>query len=160
MCRLTCCTILVIFFTLGCSGCAVSKKAEKKPALAEIVENPIPPEKAEGLLGEVGENWLYGVGLGDTAITVGTICAFPPYALWVVGNAALSVSGYEPLRFSDALPEKERDTWKEAYASVASGPGRLSAAIAGREFRSEGVAKDRLEKYLKEPAVESSGGVR
>jgi len=100
------------------------------------------------MLGEVGENWLYGQGVGETAATAGAIAVFPPYALWVLGNAALSVGGYRPLEFSDVLPEAEKQAWSDTYDSITSSPGRATAAVAGTEFRSKGVAKEKLKPYL------------
>ncbi len=115
----------------------------------EVTQKPLTPEQSGELLGEVGNNWLYGQGVGETALMVGTSIVFPPYALWVLGNAALDVSGYEPLRVSDALPEQEGKAWKDTYDAVTSSPGRLSASLAGEEFRSQEVAKERIERVLK-----------
>ena len=148
--------LLVCAAILGAGGCArtVSSKSSDQPDLAEITAKPLPPEKAQEMLGEVGENWLYGEGVGDTAVTVGTVVLFPPYLVWVLGNAALSLTGYEPLRVSDMLPERQGQSWKQTYSAVVSGPGKFSAALAGEEFRSPELARENLRKYT-EP-VEAS----
>lgn len=116
--------------------------------LASAIKDPLSPEETEELLGEVGENWLYGQGLGESAATIGTIAVFPPFALWVAGNAIAEFSGYESLKFSDALPDQEREAFLSAYDSVTSAPGRMSAAIAGEEFRSKEVAGARLKSFM------------
>ncbi len=139
------CVLLPVAFVCGCVP--VSKK-EASPDVSEIVAKPLSPEKSQEMLETVGENWLYGEGFGSTAITAGAIVVFPPYALWVLGNAALSLSGYEQIKLSDALPKESGDAWDGAYTTVASGPGRLAAAIAGREYRSTDVSKERLEEFI------------
>jgi hypothetical protein len=63
-------------------GCSIIKK---KPADAtdefSLAGKTIPPEKAQELLSEVGGNFAYGPGLGDSAVTVATVVLFPPYAV-------------------------------------------------------------------------------
>lgn len=114
----------------------------------QAIKEPLSPEETEAILGEVGNNWLYGEGIGDTALTVGTVLIFPPFAIWVAGNAVASLAGYEPLRVSDMLPEEEGKEWEKAYGSVAAGPGRVAAAVAGREFRTKEQARERLRPYI------------
>lgn len=154
---LTICGLCVSIVLIGCSasGGPQLKRDDSQVDIAAIAAKPLPPEKAEQMLGEIGENWLYGEGIGETAITVGTCVVFPPYILWVVGNGVLSLSGYQPLQFSDALPQAQGEAWREAYQTVASGPGRLAAAIAGKEYRSQEIAKDNLMKYMPPTEAES-----
>ena len=134
----------------GVAGCA-AKHTVGDPVLepAALATNPLPPEEAQELLGEMGNNWLYGHGVGETALTIGAIVAFPPYAIYVAGNSLLEIGGYDQLRFSDALPEEERDHWNHFYDSVTAGPGRVSAAVAGREFRTRERARAVVEPYVK-----------
>ena len=94
---------------------------------------------------EAGGNWLYGQGVGETAVAAGGIFVFPPYALYLLGNAALSYSGYEPLYVSNALPEDAKASWNQTYETVTSAPGKLNAAIAGEEFRSQDLIKERYQ---------------
>lgn len=134
-------------------ACSVLKEKENSNndiELNKLVTKPLPPEKTEELLEEVGSNWLYGQGMGETALTAGTILAFPPYAIYVLGNGILSLSGYEELRVSDALPEAAREEWNSAYDTVTSGPGRISAAVAGEEFRNREIAKDKITEIFKD----------
>ena len=133
------------------AGCGIIREKQKPDALdpKAMAANPLTPEEAKGLLDEVGSNWLYGQGVGDTAVNVGAMVAFPPYALVLIGNAALSVSGYEPVALSDTLPEEPRAMWRETYDEVTSVPGRAAASAAGTEFRTPEVAEKRLERYLK-----------
>jgi len=142
--------LALLLFVCSCSS--ILKKKEKPGIdgidLESAVEKPLPPEKSEELLGEVGNNWLYGQGIGNTAATVGTVVLFPPYALLVLGNVGLEAAGYEPLWLSDALPAKGRQAWHTAYDGVTSGPGRLAASIAGREYRTPQVADQRVAAVL------------
>ena len=117
--------------------------------LKEAVKEPLSPENTEALLDEVGSNWLFGQGMGETAATVGTIVVFPPYALWVVANAALSLSGEQPLEVSKILPEESGKVWRTTYDEVTSVPGRTTAAFSGQEYRSEEVANEKIEAVLK-----------
>lgn len=85
-------------------------------------------------LNKKSTEWFYGQGVGDTIINVGGIVIFPPYAVVVVGNAVATLAGYQPVGISDALPEEAGKQWKEAYSSVASTPGRVNAALAGKDY--------------------------
>lgn len=129
------------------SGCSLLKEKEPDPAL-DFMKRPLTPEENQELTSEVGSNWLYGQGFGETAVAVGGIVLFPPYALYVLGNGALSLSGYEPLYVTNLLPEKPREEYNNVYSGVTSGPGRLSAAIAGEEYRTTDVVRERYKKIL------------
>lgn len=118
------------------------------------IEQPLSPENTEELLSEVGSNWLYGQGLGESALTIGTIAVFPPYALWVVGNAALQLSGEEPLEVSSMLPGESGEIWRSTYDGITSLPGHTSAVVAGEEFRSKDVARERIEAVLEKNSQE------
>lgn len=132
-------------------GCSLIKERDPEdPDLIEAAKKPIPPEKAEKIIDSAAGNWFYGEGVGSTAITAGTVVAFPPYLIVVIGNAALSLSGYQPITVSGMLPEKAGKEWANAYDSVASGPGRLTAAVSGKEFRTDEVIKDDMKRLLKE----------
>lgn len=116
--------------------------------MSRAIDEPLSPEETEGLLGEVGTNWFYGQGLGETALTAGTIFLFPPYAIYVAGNAILNVSGYEEIRVTDALPEEGKESWNAVYEGVTSVPGRVTAGVSGEEFRDKEKAKAALQPYL------------
>ena len=127
------------------TGCGIiRKKAEPSADEMAIVGKPIPPEKAKEILNEVGSNFVYGPGLGEAAVNVGTIVVFPPYALYLVGNAILSFSGYEPVTVSSFLPDESGKKWSGAVDQVMSGPGRLVAAVAGKESRSREVSAAKM----------------
>lgn len=145
---------ILLLFLISCSSVLKEKKQEEA--------FPIPPEKineknAGEIAKEAGGNWLYGQGVGETAVAAGGIFVFPPYALYLLGNAALSYSGYEPLYVSDALPENAKASWNNAYENVTSGPGRLNAAIAGKEFRNQELIKERYNELAQK--LESEGTV-
>jgi hypothetical protein len=136
---------------LVASGCGVIKKkpAEKTDEYS-LVGKPLPPEKAKEVLGEVGKNFAYGPALGETAVNVSTSVLFPPYALYLLGNAVLSLSGYEPVTISGMLPSDEGEAWSSTYDEIVGVPGRVVAAVAGKEYRSREVAEKHLRDILSE----------
>lgn len=129
-------------------GCTLREKAERDPALSAAMERPLTPEESEEVLAKMGGNWLYGQGLGETAMNVAGVVIFPPYGLYLLGNAALSLSGYEPFSVSEALPDDEGVAYREAFESVAAGPGRFAAAVAGEEYRTKEVIKEDYRQIL------------
>lgn len=150
------CVMLVV----GVSGCSVLRKKEERSedqVALQLSQKPMSPEKAQGVLSEMGENWLYGPGLGQTALNVGAMVVFPPYAIYVLGNSVLSMSGYEPLYVTDLLPDEERSEVNEMYDEVTTAPGRVSASLAGKEFRTKDVAAARLRAVAAEGATPAKG---
>lgn len=145
-----CVLIASLAFLLTCCAPASNNKAldPTTPSFNQIVAKPLPPEQAEEMLDQVGQNWLYGQGVGDTAVVIGSTVAFPPIGLWWLGNAIASLSGYEPLRVSDALPGESGKIWEKSYDTATSGPGRIAAAVAGKEYRIQELAKESLKKYI------------
>ncbi|MBN8549053.1 MAG: hypothetical protein J0M12_07040 [Deltaproteobacteria bacterium] len=145
---------------VACAPAASKEASEPSPTdlAKQAVANPLPPEKAQEMLHEAGENWLYGNGLGETAFAVGTIVVFPLAAIYWVGNAALSATGHDTVGVHTVLPEESRAQWNGFYDQVSGAPGRVSAAVAGREFITREQAKDRLMKYMPTvtPTVNSS----
>ncbi len=113
-----------------------------------LVGQEIPPEQAKQVLNEVGGNFAYGPGLGDTAVSVGTVVVFPPYAIYLLGNAVLSLSGYEPVTVASLLPDNQGKSWSSTYDTIVSGPGRMVAAMTGHEYRSREVGEQRLKRVI------------
>lgn len=145
----------------GLLGCGVIKeKPADKPDQLSIVGKEIPPDKAKQVLSEVGGNFAYGPGLGDTAVNVGTVVVFPPYAIYLLGNAVLSLSGYEPVTVASMLPDEHGKQWSDTYDHIVSGPGKMVAAMTGHEYRSREVGEHRLQVVLKdiEAAQTKEGG--
>ncbi len=142
------------------SACSVLQKEEDPQMKLAVrsVQKPLPPEKTKELLGKMGGNFVYGQGFGEAAITVGTIFAFPPYAIYVLGNGALSVAGYKPLHVTDALPDDARNGWNDVYDSVTGVPGHVSAAVAGEEFRNREVIEEDYKAFINSayPAEETA----
>ena len=85
-------------------------------------------------LSGLGSRWLYGQGLGTSMVNISTSILFPPYAVYLLGNAGLEIAGLQTLYATDALPEKPRSFVLEFYDGVTSVPGRLAALIAGRAY--------------------------
>ena len=162
--RSVACSVLFFSASLVCGAAAcgvVKEKSPDKPDEMSIVGKDIPPEKAKEVLHEVGGNFAYGPGLGDTAVNVGTVVVFPPYAIYLLGNAVLSLSGYEPVTVASMLPEEHGKQWSSTYDQIVSGPGKMVAAMAGHEYRSREVADQRLKRVLDDinKHNESSGAV-
>ena len=153
LCSLVIGSLKGLFLLYFCflSACGVIKeRPESKPSDLAVLQKPLPPEKAKEVLNEVGGNFAYGPGLGDAAVNVGAVVAFPPYAIYLLGNAVLSFSGYEPVTVSSLLPEETGKAWSDSYDTVVSGPGRFVAAAAGHEYRTSDVGMARLQKVLAE----------
>lgn len=135
------------------SACGIiePQSPEERIPIPGVNSPPLNHDQAEELLDDMGEGWLYGEGLGDTALQVGTVVMFPPYALVLLGNGALSLSGYKPVTVSGLLPEEAGKVWKEGYSGVVSVPGRVTAAAVGAEFRTPERIKADLQKYIVQP---------
>jgi hypothetical protein len=137
-------------------GCGVLKKQdpanddqELTRIALEATQKPMAPEQSRKVLEVAGENWLYGQGVGETILDVGTIVLFPPYALFLAGNAVASLSGYEPIRVSEALPDEQQKDWLNMYNGVTSAPGKAAASLAGEEFRTQAEARAQLKAVLR-----------
>jgi hypothetical protein len=130
-------------------GCGVIKeRPESEPSSFAVVGKPMSNEQAKETISEIGGNFAYGPGLGDAAVQVGTVVVFPPYALYLLGNAVLSLSGYEPVTVSSLLPEEKGKAWSRTYDSAVSGPGKVVAAMAGHEYRSREVGDEKMRALL------------
>lgn len=144
--------IVLVGTLAGCAGLQRKQKDQHDPMVQisrNLTEKPMPPDQAQELLGEMGSNWLYGQGVGQTVLNAGAIYVFPPYGLYVLGNSLLSFTGYEPLYVSNLLPDEEKKQFNVFYDNLTSAPGRVNAAIAGKEYRSQDVVRHRLEKFSK-----------
>lgn len=104
--------------------------------VGQIIKNPeqVTPDKLEDGFANGISRWFYGQGLGVTTLNIGTIVVFPPYALYLLGNAGLQLAGYDPLYLTDALPEEPRQDVMKIYDTVTSAPGQITSTIAGAEF--------------------------
>jgi hypothetical protein len=141
-------TLLLIGFLFNSwVGCGILKEKEPEPEIEVALHGPLQPEEAEDLLGEVGENWLYGEGFGATLLNVGAVVLFPPYGLYLLGNGLISVAGYEPLEVTKMLPKEQEKDYKAFYSEVISAPGRLSAIIADEEYRDKATVKARMKDF-------------
>ncbi|NLF24059.1 MAG: hypothetical protein GX589_00165 [Deltaproteobacteria bacterium] len=141
--------MLVLFFV----GCSLPKKVPPSEVnYYQLAQKTMPPEQSRAIINEAVSNWYYGQGLGDTALKAGTVVVFPPYVLILLGNAALSLSGYETVGVSNFLPEQGASVWSGFYDSVTGAPGRVAAAAAGKEFRTPELAEEKLREKLSQGA--------
>jgi hypothetical protein len=148
--RLLALFIVVLPFFGGCSQ--VFKKADE-PELPPITK-PLTEEQRDALLDEMGRNFLYGDGLGSTAINIGASVLFPPYILALVGNGALSIAGYEPLSISQVMPDSVKEPYVTGRDAITGAPGKAAAAIAGEEFRTQSMAKSAIKSAMLKPNEE------
>lgn len=139
--------LVIVIFLTGC-GSVFKKQATEGP-VAMLKEQPLEGHEAQELNSRVVDSYVYGEGLGDSVIKVGTAVVFPPFILVMLGNAALSASGYEPVGVSSVLPEPAADGWKSFYNEVSSTPGRVSAGIAGKKYVESSPSKT-IRNYLDE----------
>jgi hypothetical protein len=142
-------------FIFALQGCGILKKKQEPDPITpmSVSEKPLTTTQAKEVLKESGANWLYGQGFGATLLNVGGIILFPPYALYLLMNAGISVSGYEPLYITNVLPEEPRETYHEAYDAVTSVPGRVAATVAGESYRTPEVAKERINAVMVERSI-------
>lgn len=138
--------VALVLGAAAISGCGIIQESrpERYPERAAIAAE-LEPEQAKEVLQELGSNFAYGPGLGDAAVNLGAVVLFPPYGLYLVGNAVLSLSGYEPVTVASLLPAEDGAAWSATYDEVVSGPGRVVAALSGREYRSRELGTQRMQ---------------
>lgn len=132
----------LVLLLATCSACTPLKSSAIDPL--EAAKTPLKPEQAAEVLGTYGGNVAYGTGLGDGAAKIASVAVFPPFGLVLLGNAVLSLSGYEPITISRIMP----DSVSEAYDSVVAVPGRVTAALAGKEFRRQEIGEQKIKKIF------------
>lgn len=125
--------ISLILFS-SCSYILKPKKENIKIEDVKIALNNATEKDYDEIVSTASNSWFYGQGLGETALNVGTIVAFPPYALFLLGNTALDFAGYEKIGVSTVLPEDAKKTWSKSYDEVLSVPGRITAAVSKEEY--------------------------
>ncbi|MCB0359878.1 MAG: hypothetical protein KDD44_09585 [Bdellovibrionales bacterium] len=107
------------------------------PSVPDLAYGRQAPPTLEGTaetIGEQGHQWFFGDGFGKTLASVGGVVAFPPYAIYLVGNAGLAMFGQEPLYVSNLLPPRPRNGVLFVYDAVTSVPGMIAASVSGEEF--------------------------
>lgn len=105
-------------------------------SLAELVRNVNHSEELQdnNHFSDTFLDWMLGGGIGRTALNVTTVVVFPPFALYLLGNAGIALAGYDPLYVTDALPDSARTGVLSAYNEVTSVPGRINAAVMREKF--------------------------
>lgn len=106
---------------------------ERPPSIKEVtdaVKNNTANEKMEAM----GDWWFFGPGIGHTILNLGSVVVFPPYALYLLGNATLALTGNEPVRIIDIFPSGPKEVVNEAIDGVCSVPGRMTSLIASRPY--------------------------
>lgn len=133
--------IVVLCISMGCG--VIKKRPESEPSPFEMAKKPMTQEEAKQVLEEQGGDFIYGTGIGSSALNLSGIVLFPPYALYLLGNSLLTLSGYENVYFTDALPEESKQQWNDAYDGITGAPGRVAASLAGEEYRDRELIEDR-----------------
>lgn len=126
------CLFYIAIFNTSCS--VLKKKEGPSPFEQHITAEPQTVEQAKETLSKAKDQFFFGKGMGNVALNVGGIVAFPPYGIYVLGNSILSLSGYENLYITDLLPEESRLAWNDGYDYIVSAPGKMNARLQEREF--------------------------
>lgn len=135
---------------LLCSCTAVSNSNTNLKGFTPTQKQKVlTPEQTKELLSEASGNWFYGQGVGDTAIKTTAAVLFPPYAIALLGNSILGLSGYEKIGIGDIVPGAVGRGLEKGYNEVSSAPGRLTSAVGGEKYRTRSDIRKRMEKYLK-----------
>jgi hypothetical protein len=117
----------------------VGKRSESKwtlehpPAIGEISE-AVRNDTASQQLEHIGEWWFFGPGIGYSILNIGTAIVFPPYALYLLGNAGLALAGEEPVKIINILPEAPRSIVNTTLDEICSVPGRITSAVARKPY--------------------------
>lgn len=138
---------LVFFGVLSLIIACTQKKVES-PSIGQVISEPLPPEKTGELVTKVGQNWAYGQGIGETALTVGTIVIFPPYAIFALSNAIIDLAGYERIDPVKFLPPDAQDPINSVYDAVTEAPGRGVAKVAGVPFRDKETIRNDFNQFF------------
>jgi len=138
---------LIILISLGIIiGCSPKRGSlshysfDNPPSIPDLATGKTKPPTADELqegLSEFGHRWFFGPGFGRTAVNVGTAVVFPPYALYLVGQAVTRMAGYEPYTISDAIPEPLHSPSMVVYEGVTDAPGLLNSFLFGEQFQGE-----------------------
>lgn len=140
-------SVIILMIMNALCSCAPAKESHEQ-SFSQVVKNPMPPEKAGELIEKTGGNWLFGQGVGETALTVGTCVLFPPYVLYVVGNAGLSLAGYERVTLISALPHESEAEATTVYDGITEMPGRVFSVFAGENFRTKEYVQNDMNTFL------------
>lgn len=138
-------TLVIASTVVTLSGCGASVSSKPPPEFAPVVA----PEEVTGL-------WLYGSGVGATLLNIGTTIAFPPYGLYLLADGALQVTTGRSISPVQALPEEDSKQVRAAMEGVTGAPGRLFAAMAGREYVSD-ARRDARMAELKQTLLAQGG---
>ena len=119
---------------------ARARLGTEPPSIAELAEKASsddPQQAMQGGLNDFMYSWFYGQGLGESTVNVGTVVLFPPYALYLLLNAGLSLSGYERISPLSYVPGAPGDYARASWDAITSVPGRTTAFVADEPFQGE-----------------------
>lgn len=139
--------LMLAVFLCSCSGINPGYQHGEFD-MKKVSEEPLSPTETRAMMGDLGESWLYGSGVGETAIAVGSVVLFPPMALVYAGNSALSMFGEEPVTLWRFMPDEQAQSARDAYSTFVSTPGRVSAVVAGEQFHDQQRIRERLDPYV------------
>ena len=128
-------------------GCGILQKKVDDPSI-DFSKKTLTPKQSNELAAQVAGNFFYGQGFGDAIINIGGIIITPWYAIYALGNAVISLSGYEPLYVTNLLPKETKSGYDAVYNGVASVPGRGTALVARQQYRTDEIIKERFRKFL------------
>ena len=116
------------------SGSIITQSKRTVSDLISGKAKPPTPEEYKREMGKVAHGWFFGHGFGTAIFNIGTAIAVPPYAFYLLGNAALEVSGFGAVYPTDFLPDPAANLVGGAFQGVVSVPGRINAVIFDEPF--------------------------
>lgn len=143
--------LFLAIFCLSLTSCSYLLKpknskvkiSEVKLALSKATEKDY-----EEIVSVASDSLFYGEGLGEAAINVGATVAFPPYAIYLLGNTVLDLAGYEKVGVSTFLSNESKQKWKKAYSGVVGIPGSITAVVSSKEFVDRDATEDKIVKII------------
>jgi len=116
------------------SGSLITQSKQRVADLVSGRAKAPTPEEYKREMSNLAHGWFFGPGFGTAIFNIGTAIAVPPYAFYLLGNAALEVSGLGAVYPTDLLPDPAANVVGGAFQQVVSVPGRLNSAIFDEPF--------------------------
>lgn len=138
---------IFLFFT-SCSYLLKPKTSKVKLSDVKLALSKATEKDYEEIVDTASNSWFYGEGLGEAAVNVGTTVAFPPYAIYLLGNTVLDLAGYEKIGVSTFLSNDSKQKWRKAYSGVVGIPGSLTAVASSKQFVDSEEAEEKIVKII------------
>lgn len=118
------------------NGCALGTRQRDMSVNNNSIQKSLKEKAVEG-----AKRWFFGPGIGETAYKVGASFAFPPAAVYFVGNSVLNAVGYKGFYVTELLPDPHKRIVQKNYYNVVSLPGTMTSTLARIDFQDGSQAK-------------------